>query len=673
MSEAQGAEVVLSDAEQATLAAICDTIVPSIERGRDPDGLWARKATDLGVDAAAAQLISEIPDPAMRDGLRQLIAAIGAQGIAGASQASREQILRNIGLSGPEAAAGVQALTAMTLFLTYGAPDPETGQNPNWRTFGFPGPVSAPPDVPKTLTLHEPQGSEETIEADVCIVGSGAGGSVVAATLAARGLDVVVLEAAGYFNESDFSQLELPAYQQMFWRGGPTPTAEGNVTLQAGTTLGGGTTINWTNCLRTKPWVREQWASEHQLDGLDGPEFDAHLDAVWERLGVNADTSDLNGPQQRIQEGCEALGWSFSKITRNADPSGYAPESAAYMGFGDQSGSKQSADRTWLADAQAAGAKLLTHTRAQRLLVEDGRAAGVEAEWAAPDGRGASVTVRAPRVVVAAGSLESPALLARSGIGGPAVGQNLRLHPCTAVLGVYGADQEAWWGPPQAGLCDEFADTGDGYGMLIETGQYAPGLVGSATPWTSGADHKERMENFRFGATFIALTRDRGGGSVVTGPDGEAVPFYSVTDERDLENLRKGLDVQARLHEAAGAHTIVGLAGTAPTWRRGDDFESFIAGLQRIPFRAGGHRMFSAHQMGTCRMGPDPSTSVAGTRGELHDTPGVWIGDASAFPTPSGTNPMITIMALARRTAEAIAADAGAGAPAEAEEVTVGN
>ena len=351
---------------------------------------------------------------------------------------------------------------------------------------------------------------------------------MVAATLAARGLDVVVVEAAGYFNESDFSQLELPAYQQMFWRGGPTPTAEGNVTLQAGTTLGGGTTINWTNCLRTKPWVREQWASEHQLEGLDGAEFDAHLDAVWERLGVNADTSDLNGPQQRMQEGCEALGWSFSKITRNADPSGYAPESAAYMGFGDQSGSKQSADRTWLADAQASGAKLLAHTRVQRILVEDGRAAGVEAEWATPDGRGASVTVRAPRVVVAAGSLESPALLARSEIGGPAVGQNLRLHPCTAVLGVYGSDQEAWWGPPQAGLCDEFVDTGDGYGMLIETGQYAPGLVGSATPWTSGADHKERMENFRFGATFISLTRDHGGGSVVTDPNGEAIPLYSV-------------------------------------------------------------------------------------------------------------------------------------------------
>ena len=678
MAEGEDAAVVLSDAERATLAAICDTIVPSIERDRDPDGLWARKATDLGVDAAAAELIAQIPDPVLVDGLRQLIAAIGAQGIDRASQPSREQILRNVGLSGPEAAAGVGALTAMTLFLVYGAPDPETGQNPNWRTFGFPGPISAPPDVPKTLEIHEPEpGSDETIEADICIVGSGAGGSVVAATLAARGLDVVVLEAAGYFNESDFTQLELPAYQQMFWRGGPTPTAEGNVTLQAGTTLGGGTTINWTNCLRTKPWVREQWAQEFGLDGLDGPEFDAHLDAVWARLGVNSDSSDLNGPQLRMREGCEALGWSFSAITRNTDTSRYAPESAAYMGFGDQSGSKQSADRTWLADAQSHGAKLLTHARVSRVLVEDGRAAGVEAEWLTPDGRGASVTVRAPRVVVAAGSMESPALLMRSEIGGPAVGDYLRLHPCTAVLGVYGADQQAWWGAPQAGLCDEFVDAGDGYGMLIETGQYAPGLVGSATPWTSAADHKERMENFRFGATFISLTRDHGHGSVAADANGEAVPMYSVNDERDVENLRRGIDVQARLHEAAGAHTIVALAAGAPTWRRGDDFEGFVAGAQRIPFRAGGYRLFSAHQMGTCRMGPDPKSSVADPRGELHDTKGVWIGDASAFPTPSGTNPMITIMALARRTADAIAADAGAvartGAASDPQEVPVGN
>jgi choline dehydrogenase-like flavoprotein len=664
MGPGEEAGIVLSDSQRAVLTAVCDTVVPSLPRDRDPDGLWGRKASDLGVDQGAALLISEIPDPELRGGLLLLIDALGGQGITRApSQESREQILRNTALSDPRAAAGVSALIGMTLFLQYGAPDPETGKNANWEAFGYPGPVSPPPQLEKPLKIHEPQGSEETIEADVCIVGSGSGGSVIAAMLAERGLSVVVLEAAGYYNESDFTQLELPAYQQMFWRGGPTPTADGNVSLVAGTTLGGGTTINWTNCLRTRPWVREQWA-EHGLGDVGESAFDRHLDAVLERISANDQCSDLNGTQERLREGTEALGWSFETIVRNTDHKKYSPESAAFLGFGDQSGSKQSADRTWLADAQEHEARFLTFTRATRVLVEGGRAAGVEAVWQPPDGRGAQVTIRAPRVVVACGSLESPALLLRSGIGGPAVGHNLRLHPSSVVGGAYGTDQEAWWGAPQAGLCDEFADTGDGYGFLIETAQYAPGLIGSATPWISAADHKQRMEEFRFTANFISLTRDRGAGQVSIDANGESVPMYSVTDELDLENLKRGIEAQVRLHEAAGAHMIGPLAEGAPTWRRGDDLEAFIGAVKRIPFRAGGYKLFSAHQMGSCRMGDDPQTSVAGPWGELHDIKGVWIGDASAFPTSSGTNPMVSIMALAHRTAEAIAEDAGAMAPA---------
>jgi choline dehydrogenase-like flavoprotein len=667
MGAGESAAAGLSERQRATLTAVCDTVVPAIERDRDPDGLWGRRASDLGVDAGAAQLIDEIPDPELRAGLGQLLDAIGGMGIAMSSQASREQILRNVALSDPQAAAGVAALIGMTLFLHYGAPDPETGQNPNWKTFGYPGPISAPPQVAKTLQIHEPQGAEEALEADVCIVGSGSGGATIAASLAASGMDVIVLEAAGYFNESDFAQLELKAYQEMFWRGGPNPTADGNVSLVAGTTLGGGTTINWTNCLRTRPWVREQWAREHGLEGVDEPGYERHLDAVWERISANDQCSDLNGTQQRLREGSDALGWSFETIVRNTEPESYTPEMAGYLGFGDQSGSKRSADRTWLADAQEHGARFLTHTRATRVITDGGQAAGVEAAWQTPDGRSARVTVRAPRVVVACGALESPALLLRSGIGGPATGDYLRLHPSTVVGAAYGTDQKAWWGAPQAGLCDEFADTGEGYGFLIETAQYAPGLIGSATPWVSGADHKQRMEEFPQTGTFIGLTRDRGHGRVSVDANGEAVPTYAVSDPLDLENLRHGIEVQIRLHEAAGAHQIGPLAEGAPTWRRGDDLDAFIDGVKRIPFRAGGYKLFSAHQMGTCRMGADPATSVADPRGELHDAKGVWIGDGSAFPTSSGTNPMVSIMALAHRTAEAIAADAGAKAsPAEA-------
>jgi choline dehydrogenase-like flavoprotein len=649
-------EPQLTESQREALRAFCDTIVPPIEREPDPNGFWARKASDLGVDAAVADLVLGIPDEVVRGGLLELLDVLAAQNIArGLSQPSREQIIRNLQLASPDAAAGVNALAGMTCFLYYGAPDPETGQNPNWQVFDYPGPTSAPPDVPKPITPLQPADGD-TLEADVVVVGSGSGGSVIAGTLAKSGLKVLVVEAGGYFNESDFAQLELKAYQDMYWRGGPNPTADGNISLQAGTALGGGTVVNWQNCLRTKPWVREQWASEFGLEGLDGPDYDRHLDTVMERISATDQASDFNGPHQRMKEGCEALGWDFRTIVRNADLGRYKPDLAGYGGFGDVSGSKQSGDKTWLLDMVQHGGEVLVRTRAQRVITENGRAAGVECVLLNDDQtpRGA-VTVRAPRVVVACGSLESPALLLRSGIGGPAVGHYLRLHPAHAVLGVYSEDQRSWWGAPQTGLCDTFVDNGDGYGFLIEGAQYAPAIGASAVPWTTGQEHKERMADWKYGATIISLIRDRGHGRVEIDSNGEAVPWYSVEDELDLENLRDGLEAEIRIHHAAGAKAVISLAQGTPTWRYGDDIEAFVQRARRMPMRAGGQRLFSAHQLGTCRMGDDPQTSVASPWGELHDTPGVWIGDGSAFPTASGTNPMITIMALAHRTAEAIA------------------
>jgi choline dehydrogenase-like flavoprotein len=644
----------LTDDRRAVLRAVCDTVVPSIEHAPDPTGFWARKASDIGVDQAFEQMLAEMPE-ADQAGIAELLDGLYQQGFLTQSQLSREQLLRNIALLGPEAAAGVGALQGLTLFLHYGMPvDPQTGQNPNWAQFGYPGPVTAPPQAEKPIRPVTPQG-DTTLEADVVIVGSGAGGGVIAGTLARQGLKVVVVEAGGYFSEPDFAQLELKAYQDLYWRGGPTPTADMNITLQAGSTLGGGTVVNWTNSLRTKPWVREQWAQDFGLEGLDGPEFDRHIDAIFARIKVTDTCSDFNRPHQRMQAGAEALGWSFKRILRNADPETYDPAMAGYMGFGDVSGSKQSTQKTYLQDAVENGAEVLVRTTVERVLVEDGRAAGVEGVYSDPaTGATAKVTVRAPRVVVAAGALETPAVLLRSGIGGPAAGDYLRLHPAWAVLAMYGDDMQAWWGSPQSGLIDEFVNAEDDHGFLIEGAQYTTGLGASAVPFTSAADHKAFMADYRHGGTMIALIRDRGHGRVTLDADGNGVPWYSITDELDIRNIHRGTDALIRLHQVAGAHLIAPMAAGMPIWRTGDDLEAFIRRANRIPLRAGGMKLFSAHQMGSARMGSDPATSVANPWGELHDTPGVWIGDASAFPTPSGTNPMITIMALAHRTAEAI-------------------
>jgi len=653
---------IFDASQRATLRALCDTFIPGLEAPDGDEGaaeFWERAASHMGVaEGVEVGLFGAALPQEIVAGLRGLLDALAANGMAAeAPQAAREQIVNGFSDTDPDALAGIATLRAIAGSIFYAAPDPATGRNPNWDAIGFPGPIATPPaDHEAPLRVRHASGADETVEADVCVVGSGAGGGVVAAELAAAGRSVVVLEAGGYYDDGDFDGLELSAYQRLYLNGGPFPTADGQVSIVAGSGVGGGTVVNWTNCLRMTDHVRAEWASEHGLTDLAESGFDAHLDAVFERLGVNDECSDLNGPHQRLQQGCEELGYDFALITRNTYPETYAPESAAYMGFGDPSGSKQSTAKTYLVDAQTDGAEIFAGARAQRVLLEGGRAAGVEALWSDDPGAETSLTVRAPIVVVACGSIESPALLLRSGLGGPAVGEHLRLHPTVAVTAYYDEAQNWMWGPPQAALSHQFADTGDGYGFLIESAQATTGLFSGAIPWRSGADHKRRMREWAHAAALIALVRERGEGSVQIDADGRAVVHYPITDELDQANLKQGVEQLVRIHAAAGAREIVGSGLRAPDWARGDDLEAFITALNELEIKPREYVTFSAHQMGSCRMGRDPATSVANPWGELHDTPGVWIGDASAFPSASGTNPMATIMALARRTAKAIAA-----------------
>jgi acyl-CoA reductase-like NAD-dependent aldehyde dehydrogenase/choline dehydrogenase-like flavoprotein len=650
---------VLSDTQRATLAKLCDTFVPSLrppDGEDDPTGFWARDASAMAVPETVEFLMANLP-PERVEGARQLLDAFAAQGFNDAPLQAREQMIHVFADSSPEALAGVASLRGATMSLHYALPDLGTGLNPNWAAMGYPGPLAPPAPVEKPLTTRAPEGDELTIEADVCVVGSGAGGGVIAGTLAVAGKQVCVVEMGGYYNEADFNGLELGAYERMYLNGGPFPTAEGQVSVLAGSCLGGGTTINWTNSLRLHPWVRVQWAREHGLEGID-TDFDRHFDAVMERTLVNEECSQLNGPHQRLRDACDALGYDFRPTRRNTDPATYDHALAGYMGYGDVTGSKQGTLKTYLADAHERGADLIVQCRVERILVEDGRAAGVEGTYKGADGSTARVVVRAPQVVVAAGAIESPALLLRSGIGGPAVGRHLRLHPTSVIGGQYAEPQDPWLGAPQAGLSHEFADLEDGYGFLIECPHHNTGVLAAASIWESGRQHKEDMLHFRHGVSFINLTRDRGAGQVVIDDAGNAIPFYPLTDELDIRNIRRGLGEMIRMHHAAGAERITALKRKDGVWERGDDLDAFAESVTTgslAPFEAA---LFSAHQMGTCRMGTDPNDSVAGPFGELHDTKGVWIGDGSAFPTSSGVNPMMTIMALAHRTAEAMASEA---------------
>jgi choline dehydrogenase-like flavoprotein len=643
--------VEFTSPQRETLTAIVDTFVASVEREDDPDGFYAAKGSDVGADRAIEQhLLTHLSEEQLA-GMLQLIDAASLFGFKDQAQVGREEICTNLAGVSPEAAGAVAALRQLSVLFAYSLPGGDGG-NPLWIGMEYPGPAQSPPsDARKTLEVITPAG-DTILDADVVVVGSGSGGGVAAALLAEAGKRVVIVEAGGYHNESDFEQSELAAYQNLFLRGGFFPSADGMVSIAAGSTVGGGSTVNWSNSLLTPNTVRRNWANEFGLEDVDTPAFDEHLQAVFARIKCNDKVATQNGPHTRLREGAAKFGCSYRVATLNIDPARYDPDLIGYSGMGDQTGAKQGTMRTYLQDASDAGARLLPNTWVDVIRTENGVAIGVDATYTDPHTNEISrVVINAPSVVAAAGALETPGLLLRSGIGGPAVGAELRLHPASLVSGIYDEPQDPWYGPAMAGIMNEFAEVNGGFGYLIECVQHLPGLFTTVVPWLDGAQHKELTRKYRYRADWVFIVKDRGAGSVTLDEAGQSTFWYPFSDELDRRHFREAAVTSIRMHEAAGAEQIF-LAGQpfAP-WTRGEDLEAFIDKVNAVPIGPGGTPVFSAHQMCSAKLGIDPRTSVAKPNGELHDVQGVWIADASGMPSCSGVNPMVSTMALARRTA----------------------
>jgi choline dehydrogenase-like flavoprotein len=653
---------VLSDTRRRALEVVCDTFAPAIDvPGEDAtlEGFYARAASDLGVAAQIEGLLAQTALPEEIEALGQLLDAFSEHDIAHLPLDARTELLKQVAGSSAEAKLGVRQLRGLTFLFFYGLPD-ESGHNPNWDAIGYPGPLSPPPSpeqAPKTISIEQLDGPTATLHADVCIVGSGAGGGVIAAELQRAGSSVVVLEMGQYRNESDFKQLELPGMFELYLGGGICTSEDGSIAILAGSTLGGGTVVNYMNCIRTPEHIRREWA-EMGVEGIDQPAYEEHIDAIWQRLGVNDTATSQNRTHKKLIQACDQLGYSHRALTRNTDVSCEDPSVCGYCFAGCQKGCKQSTMKTFLQDAADAGARFVVGARAERILTRNGRAAGVQAVITREDGSTTALTVDAQTVVVAAGAIESPALLLRSGIGGPAAGRHLRLHPASLVGGVYEQPIEGWIGQIQSALSDQFKACEGEHGFLIEATTVAPAIVAMSLPWEDGAAHKEFLaRKLAHVAPFISVARDHGEGQVVLDAHGRAVTRWSFDDELDARMFRRAMVELAKLQRAAGAKEIITFyQQPALTWSEGEDFEAFLAQIESGSLKANDIAAFTAHQMGSCRMGSDPAESVADGRGELHDCKGVWIGDGSAFPTAPGVNPMISIMSLAHRTAANIAA-----------------
>jgi len=297
--------VSIEDKDAVTLAALCDVYVPAVRPPRSADAaarrFFALTASGTGTAHRLRELLPELLDEQELADLSTLLGVLRATGIGRLPYQAAQVVLRGLAAADADAAEALDDLRQLTMVLHYGGID-QTGTNATWEQLGYPGPPEEPVRASEPLPSIRPADGDDELEleADTVVVGSGAGGGVIAARLAAAGRDVIIVEAGGNHTEEDFPGDEVGALRTLYWRGGLTQTEDRNVTLLAGGTLGGGTTVNWSNCVPPPAHVRQEWADDHGLGGIDGDEFDGHLRAVMERIGASSDHTEVNGPNQRL-------------------------------------------------------------------------------------------------------------------------------------------------------------------------------------------------------------------------------------------------------------------------------------------------------------------------------------------------------------------------------------
>ena len=668
--------------ERSTLRVLCDTLVPRVSGVQDVAGLYARSATDLRVDEDIVGIVSNYLSPeqqadfhrllrTVENPLLNLVLAGRPARFSHLSPEARERYLLGWAHSRlPVKRQGFHAVKRLTEFLFY-AKLMDGGRNPNWPALGYDGPDDAEraahhhPEELKIVPFVPQQ--ETTLHADVCVVGSGAGGGAIAAKLAQAGHKVIVLEAGGYRTPDTFTQREADAYDTMFQGHGVLTTKDLAFGVLAGQTAGGSTTINWMIALKPPIWAREEWEREAGMEGVAGPAFEATIDEVWTRVHATQEESQINPCNDVLRRGSEALGYKqgvdYDILFRNAKG---CAQRCDFCFFGCIYNAKQSTLVTYLPDAYHAGARFLFDTKAECVVVEGGVAKGVEATYRG-EGKEIPIHIKAKQVVAAGSALQTPALLLRSGIRFPGVGFGLRFDPTTAVFAEFPDPIRFWKGPMQTVVVTRFQDSDEAHhGPWIEVAPAHPGLSGLALPWNGGREHKDTMAALARSANAIVLVRDWTEGRVTIDSRGEPVFDYRL-DPRDRRKLARGLQEAARIQRAAGALRIStlhmkGLAvgdGRSPI--QNAEFDAFLERVGRAGVGENQLALFTAHPMGSARAGRDPKTSAAKPTGECHEVRNLWIGDGSIFPTAPGVNPAISIMGMALRTAGFIRERLGVG------------
>jgi choline dehydrogenase-like flavoprotein len=497
------------------------------------------------------------------------------------------------------------------------------------------------------------------LEADVVVIGSGAGGGVTAEILADAGLKVVIVEEGPLAGASEFNMREHEAYPRLYQDSAARRTHDNGITILQGRCVGGSTTVNWTSSLRTPASTLAHWREAHGLRSMTPAALDPWFHRMEARLSIAPWPAPPNENNDVLRRGCETLGWSSGILARNVK----GCRNLGYCGMGCPTNAKQSMLVTTIPAALDRGATLLHHARLMRLEIHRDRVVACEARGVAHNGATPSpqrARLRARHFVLAAGAIGSPAILLRSHAPDPGLnlGRRTFLHPTAVSAALMPEKVEGYHGAPQSIFSDQFLEVplGGPAGFKLESAPTHPLLVGVTLPGLGNA-HAQWMAKLANLQVVIALLRDgfhpeSRGGRVLLRSDGSPVLDYPMSPYL-WDGVRRAYRAMAQIQFAAGARQVMPLHESAVPWSSWEDAQEAI---ERLPMRILAARLVSANVMGGCAMGPEPRSSVVDEAGRHHQLANVSVHDASIFPTGLGANPQLSIYAQAARLASGLAA-----------------
>ncbi|TPX61552.1 hypothetical protein PhCBS80983_g01128 [Powellomyces hirtus] len=547
-------------------------------------------------------------------------------------------------------------------------PPPDSIWEPTFVNFSSATASSATATDPPTVQLT----------CDVVIVGSGAGGGVVASELAAAGYSVIVLEKATYQHPTNFLFQEKESISGLFEHYGSLQTEDGSLSVLAGSAFGGGTTVNWSASLALPSSVRTEWAEQHGLPYFQSSAYSTVVDTVARRIGVSTDGIKHNSANKLFMEGSRRCGMTHSLIPQNT---GGKPHECGYCTYGCAYGEKQGSHMTFLKDAADTGntrfVQSVTVTKIKRR-GSDGLAVGVIGVVRnGNDGAVTHLRVNAKKVVVSGGSINTPALLLRSGFRNPNVGRHLRLHPATMVFGVFGKEEQPLnpWSGSIMTVLNSAPDNahGDGYGARIEVPASHPAFFSTFIPFHSAENHKKKMLQLPYTLPLVVICRDSDGSTgritLPKTPNEPAVVNYAL-GSKDQMTLVAGVETAVRALVAAGATEVYTTQQGIDSFVRppsdsehGEDvmtgapLREYLDKVRHHGYVPNWQAIGSAHQMGSCRLASTPREGVCDPEGRTWDTRNCYVADASLFPTASGVNPMLTTFSVAYMVAQTVKKD----------------